>query len=87
MGAETNLFDLQCSYGGSGGKVGVTLKTNFQCEKPIRKANLCALFSYRIDPAEYAKQKFLKPEFCGKTSMAICAIFDDRRCEKRAFEG
>ena len=27
-------------------------------------------------------KKFLKPEFCGKTSMAICAIFDDRRCEK-----
>ena len=40
LGAETNLFDLQCSYGGSGGKVGVKLKTNFQCEKPIRKANL-----------------------------------------------
>ena len=29
LGAETNLFDLQCSYGGSGGKVGVKLKTKF----------------------------------------------------------
>ena len=30
LGAEINLFDLQCSRGGSGGKVGVKLKNNFR---------------------------------------------------------
>ena len=37
----------------------------------------------KVYPAKYAKKKFLKPEFCEKTSMAICAIFDDGAVNNR----
>ena len=74
---------------GHGGriKVGVKLKNNFQRKKSFKKGQTYVLCC----PKEFiqlnmGRKKIYQTRVCKKTTMVVCATFDDRRCSNWAFE-